>query len=111
MLYCSVSTSSFHSDVGISNQLDIVRESVWYYVRNHFPSFAGMDCNAVFSEIFNMRTFQCLGDTEKSVSLLSLCNDCSLDFISLWHVFVHYVIQNDFLAIIAITNSMARAAC
>ena len=61
-----------------------------------------MDCNAIFSEIFTLRTFQHLHDIEKSVmmssfNLFSQCNDCDIELSSQSLVFVHYITQKDII--------------
>ena len=48
------------------SDLQNVREPVWDYLRQKYPSFMAMDCNAQFSDMFTLNVFSNLTSSEKS---------------------------------------------
>ena len=50
----------------LCNELNIIREKAWMFLRNKCPSFSAMDSRAQFSEIFHLSAFENLSDSEKS---------------------------------------------
>ena len=49
--------------------LQDIREPVWLYFRKCFPSLRRMDCNTQFSEIFQVRNFVGMNESEENISL------------------------------------------
>ncbi|CAH3186820.1 unnamed protein product, partial [Porites lobata] len=54
--------------------IDIVREPVWLWLRDHCSSFSAMTANAVFSDIFTLNTVGELSEDLKSLFVVQQCN-------------------------------------
>ena len=76
--------------------VDIVREPVWSSIRNQCPSFYGMTADAVFSDIFTMRTVGNLSDDLKSLFLIqqrsqTSCSLCARHIVKIAGILVLYI--------------------
>ena len=76
--------------------LHVLRSDVWSYIREKYPSFVRMDCNAQFSETFRTNIFCNLTDIQKRNSSStyiqnSFCSDCQRNLRVNSQVFLHYV--------------------
>ena len=78
-----------------------LRERVWTIVRQDCPSFRPMDCNAQFSELFNLKLLNGLSAAVQQKSLLTSfllkgnCLKCCKEVTSTVIVFVHYITIKD----------------
>ena len=76
--------------------IDIVREPVWLWLRDHCTSFSAMTANAVFSDIFTLRTVGVLSEELKSLFVVQQCNQscctsCGNQIIYNTSIFVLYI--------------------
>lgn len=77
-----------------------VRELVWEYLRLKCPSMRPMDCNAVFSEIFQRQVFGYLTENQKDVVVSKffpsgVCSKCHVETESTVEVLLHYIGNKD----------------
>ena len=76
--------------------IDIVREPVWLWLRDHCSSFSAMTANAVFSDIFTLNTVGVLSEDLKSLFVVQQCNQsccasCGKQIIYKTGTFVLYI--------------------
>ena len=76
--------------------IDIVREPVWLWLRDHCSSFSAMTANAVFSDIFTLNTVGELSEDLKSLFVVQQCNQsccasCGNQIIYKTGIFVLYI--------------------
>ena len=76
--------------------IDIVREPVWLWLRDHCSSFSAMTANAVFSDIFTLSTVGVLSEDLKSLFVVQQCNQsccasCDNQIIYNTSIFVLYI--------------------
>ena len=70
MLWC-FSSCNQRENLGT---IDIVREPVWLWLRDHWSSFSAMTANAVFSNIFTLSTVGVLSEDLKALIVVQQCN-------------------------------------
>ena len=60
--------------------VELVRQPVWSWIKDHCASFSAMTADAVFSDIFTSRTFGDISEDLKSMFLVKQCNQtlCTL---------------------------------
>ena len=80
--------SNVHTD------LELLREPVWAWLRQHCPSFTDMSANAVFSDIFRLSTVGQMNMELKSLFLIqqtnqSFCCTCNHPITKCTSVFVY----------------------
>ena len=76
--------------------IDIVREPVWLWLRDHCSSFSAMTASAVFSDIFTLSTVGVLSEDLKSLFVVQQCNQsccssCGNQIIYNASIFVLYI--------------------
>ena len=76
--------------------VDIVREPVWSYIRNFCPSFSAMTADAVFSDIFTIRTLGNLSENLNSLFLIQqtsqkCCTLCGNRIIKTGNIIILYI--------------------
>ena len=76
--------------------VDIAREPVWSYIRNFCPSFSAMTADAVFSDVFTMRTLGNLSGNLNSLFLIqqtshTCCTLCGNRIIKTGNTIVLYI--------------------
>ena len=80
----------------ILGAIDIVREPVWLWLRDHCTSFSAMTANAVFSDIFTLSTVGVLSEGLNSLFVVQQCNQsccgsCGNQIIHNTSIFVLYI--------------------
>ena len=76
--------------------IEIAREPVWSWLRDHCASLTTMSADAVFSHIFRTNTTGVLTDDIKSLLLIqqrnqSFCSLCSNQIVTNTNIFVLYI--------------------
>lgn len=80
----------------VHTDLELLREPVWAWLRQHCPSFTDMSANAVFSDIFRLTTVGQMNMELKSLFLIqqtnqSFCCTCTHPITKCTSVFVLYM--------------------
>ena len=80
----------------VQTEMAVVREPVWFYLRQHCNSFAAMSADAVFSDIFTLDTVGMMTEELKSLFLIqqsnqSVCSSCNNAIIKNTAIFVLYI--------------------